>query len=93
MIQAGVDISTISNTMKNFIDEANKQLNNDWQGELNFNVFTEENHTLSLHNCIEYATYKNLLNKKKPSYFFCAETYPKDNGFNGSGFKLYISIK
>ena len=29
MIQVGVDISTVSNATKNFIDEANKQLNND----------------------------------------------------------------
>ena len=48
IIQAGVDISNVSKTMKNFIDEANKQLNNDWQGELNFNVFTEDNHSMVL---------------------------------------------
>ena len=88
MIQGGTDIFTISNVTKNFIARANKQLNNDWQGEHEFNVFTEDNHILiSFRNCIGYATRKTLSNQKEPSYYVCVETHPPGDGINGSGFK------
>ena len=47
-IEAGTDITTISNAMKFFIDKANKHLINDWQDVLESNVVTEDNHALSL---------------------------------------------
>ena len=59
----------------------------DWEGELQFNVFSPLNEELSIKNCIQFASHKNLLNKNNPNYYFCAQTYPSYEGFNGTTFE------
>lgn len=87
MIQAGANISTITNSIKIIIDKANKGMNRDWEGELQFNVFSHLNKELSIKNCIQFASHKNLPNKKKPNYYFCSQTYPSHEGFIGTAFE------
>ena len=59
----------------------------DWEGELQFNVFSPLNEELSIKNCIQFASHKNLLNNKKPNYYFCTQTCPSYEGFNGTAFE------
>ena len=68
MIQPGANISTISNSIKILIDKANKEMNRDWEGELQFNVFSHLNEELSIKNCIQFASHKNLLTKWLRNY-------------------------
>ena len=68
MIQAGANISTIPNSIKILIDKANKEINRDWEGELQFNVFSHLNEELSIKNCIQFASHKNLLTKWLRNY-------------------------
>ena len=87
MIQTRANISTIFNSIKILIERANKDMNRDWDGELQFNVFSRLNEELLIKNCIQLASHKNLLNKKEPNYYFCTQTYASHDGFDGTAFQ------
>ena len=71
--------------MKLLFDEANKRLNKDLEGELNFKVFTL-NLELQMENCINFSSHQNLDNKKLINYSSCPKKYSAISVVDNIGF-------